>query len=91
MNAITRPDSRQIRRLLLPSSFSIVPDSRPRQGQYDVEQFQKLVGAVGIEPKAALKTCKFLALLDDKNAKNTRFAEVRYIPRTRNDRKLWKI
>jgi len=37
-----------------------------------------MAGAVGIELKATLKTRKLLILLNEKNAKNTGFAEVRY-------------
>jgi hypothetical protein len=44
-----------------------------------------LVGAVGIELKAALKTRKLLILLNEKNAKNIQFAQVRYTAGTRND------
>src|SRR5216684_3263163 len=40
-------------------------------------------GAVGIELKATLKTRKLLILLNEKNAKNTGFAQVRYTPGTR--------
>ena len=39
-----------------------------------------LVGAVGIELKAALKTRKLLILLNEKNAKNTGIAQLRYTP-----------
>ncbi len=39
---------------------------------------EMLVGAVGIELKATLKTRKLLILLNEKNAKNTGFAQVRY-------------
>jgi len=42
-----------------------------------------MVGAVGIELKATLKARKLLIPLNGKNAKNTRFAEVRYTPGTR--------
>jgi hypothetical protein len=42
-----------------------------------------LVGAVGIELKAVLKTRKLLILLNDKNAKNTECAQVRYTRGTR--------
>jgi hypothetical protein len=42
-----------------------------------------MVGAVGIELKATLKTRKLLILLNEKNAKNTRFAQPRYTPGTR--------
>jgi hypothetical protein len=41
-----------------------------------------LVGAVGIELKAALKTRKLLILLNEKNAKNTGIAQLRYTPGT---------
>ena len=44
---------------------------------------RKLVGAVGIGLKAKLKTRKLLILLNEKNAKNTGFAQVRYTPGTR--------
>jgi len=44
---------------------------------------EMLAGAVGIELKAMLKTRKLLILLDNKNAKNTGFAEVRYTRGTR--------
>ncbi len=46
-----------------------------------------LVGAVGIELKAALKTRKLLIPLNEKNAKNIRFGQVRYTAGTRNDRR----
>src|SRR5690348_4858970 len=39
---------------------------------------KKLVGAVGIELKAALKILRLFIPLDDKNAKNTAFAQPRY-------------
>ena len=42
-----------------------------------------LVGAVGIELKATLKTRKLLIPLNEKNAKNTEFAQVRYTAGTR--------
>ncbi len=42
-----------------------------------------MVGAVGIELKATLKTRKLLILLNEKNAKNTGFAQVRYTAGTR--------
>jgi hypothetical protein len=42
-----------------------------------------MVGAVGIELKATLKTRKLLILLNGKNAKNTGFAQLRYTPGTR--------
>jgi len=38
---------------------------------------------VGIELKATLKTHKLLILLNEKNAKNTGFAQLRYTPGTR--------
>jgi hypothetical protein len=41
-----------------------------------------MVGAVGIELKAALKTRKLLILLNEKNAKNTGIAQLRYTPGT---------
>jgi hypothetical protein len=44
---------------------------------------EMLVGAVGIELKAMLKTRKLLILVNDKNSKNTRFAEMRYTLGTR--------
>jgi hypothetical protein len=43
----------------------------------------RLVGVVGIELKAALKTRKLLILLNGKNAKNTGFAQPRYTRGTR--------
>jgi hypothetical protein len=43
----------------------------------------RLVGAVGIELKATLKTRKLLILLNVKNAKNSQYAEVRYTAGTR--------
>jgi len=43
-----------------------------------------LVGAVGIELKAMLKTRKLLILLNAKSAKNTELAQVRYTPGTRS-------
>ncbi len=43
-----------------------------------------MVGAVGIELRATLKTLKLLILLNEKNAKNIGFAQVRYTPGTRN-------
>ena len=46
-----------------------------------------IVGAVGIELKATLKTRKLLILLNEKNAKNTEFAQVRYTPGTRTLRR----
>jgi hypothetical protein len=42
-----------------------------------------LVGAVGIGLKAMLKTRKLLILLNEKNAKNSEFAQVRYTVGTR--------
>ena len=42
-----------------------------------------LVGAVGIELRATLKTLKLLILLKEKNAKNIGFAQVRYTAGTR--------
>jgi hypothetical protein len=42
-----------------------------------------MVGAMGIELKATLNRRNLLILLNEKNAKNTRFAEVRYTPGTR--------
>ena len=44
---------------------------------------EMLIGAVGIELKAMLKIRKLLIPLNEKNAKNTRFAEVRYTSGTR--------
>ena len=41
-----------------------------------------LVGAVGIELKAALKRLKLLILLNEKNAKYTGIAQLRYTPGT---------
>ena len=38
----------------------------------------EMVGAVGIELKAALKTRKLLILLNEKNAKYTGIAQLRY-------------
>jgi hypothetical protein len=46
---------------------------------------EMLVGAVGIELKATLKTRKLLIPLNEKNGKNTGFAQLRYTPGTRND------
>jgi hypothetical protein len=43
----------------------------------------EMVGAVGIELKATLKTRKLLILLNEKNGKNTGFAQVRYTAGTR--------
>lgn len=37
---------------------------------------------MGIELKATLKTRKLLILLNEKNGKNTRFAQLRYTPGT---------
>jgi hypothetical protein len=42
-----------------------------------------MVGAVGIELKAALKTCKLLIRLNAKNAKYTGIAQLRYTRGTR--------
>ena len=42
-----------------------------------------MVGAVGIELKATLKTRKLLILLNEKNAKNGEYARVRYTAGTR--------
>jgi len=42
-----------------------------------------LVGAVGIELKAMLKTRKLLILLNAKNARNTEVAQLRYTAGTR--------
>jgi len=42
-----------------------------------------MLGAVGIELKAALKTRKLLVPLNAKNAKNTGFTQVRYTAGTR--------
>jgi hypothetical protein len=50
-----------------------------------------LVGAVGIELKATLKARKLLILLNEKNAKNTQFAEVRYTPGTRKQQFLFYV
>ncbi len=47
-----------------------------------------MVGAVGIELKAALKIRKLLILLNAKNAKNTGFAQVRYTAGTRDIREF---
>ena len=47
----------------------------------------RLVGVVGIELKATLKTRKLLILLNGKNGKNTGFAQVRYTAGTPNDSK----
>ena len=41
-----------------------------------------MVGAVGIELKPMLKTRKLLIPLNEKNAKNTGFAQPRYATRT---------
>ncbi len=43
-----------------------------------------MVGAVGIELKATLKTRKLLIPLNEKNTKNTEFTQVRYTPGTRS-------
>ena len=49
-----------------------------------------LVGAVGIELKAMLKARKLLISLNARNAKNSGFAQVRYMPGTRRlQTKLW--
>jgi hypothetical protein len=45
--------------------------------------YRYLVGAVGIELKATLKTRKLLIPLNEKNAKNSEFAQVRYTAGTR--------
>ncbi len=45
---------------------------------------EMLVGAVGIELKAMLKTRKLLIPLNEKNDKNTEFTQVRYTPGTRS-------
>jgi len=42
-----------------------------------------MVGAVGIELKATLKARKLLILLNEKNVKNTGFAQLRYARGTR--------
>ena len=42
-----------------------------------------IVGAVGIELKATLKARKLLILLNEKNVKNTEFAQLRYTAGTR--------
>lgn len=55
---------------------------------------EMLIGAVGIELKAMLKIRKLLIPLNEKNAKNTRFAEVRYTSGTRGlrgDRKKRRL
>ena len=49
-----------------------------------------LVGAVGIGLKAMLKTRKLLILLNEKNAKNTGFAQVRYAAGTRMVVRAWQ-
>ncbi len=46
------------------------------------EQMGWLVGAVGIELKAALNRRKLLILLNEKTAKNTGIAQLRYTPGT---------
>ncbi len=43
-----------------------------------------VVGAVGVELKAMLKTRKLLIPLNEKSAKNTELAQVRYTPGTRS-------
>jgi hypothetical protein len=48
-----------------------------------ISLLRRLVGAVGIELKATLKTRKLLILLNEKNAKNVIFAQARYTPGTR--------
>jgi hypothetical protein len=52
-----------------------------------------MVGAVGIGLKAALKMRKLLIPLNEKNAKNTPFAQVRYTPGTRGIGEicLWRL
>ena len=52
-----------------------------------------LVGAVGIELKAMLKMRKLLILLNGKNARSTRFAQVRYTAGTRgiDEICLWRL
>src|SRR6266849_5123463 len=45
---------------------------------------RRSLAAVGIELKATLKTRKLLILLNEKNAKNTGFAQLRYTAGTRN-------
>src|SRR5208282_6765780 len=47
-------------------------------------------GAVGIGLKATLKTRKLLILSNEKNAKNTGFAQLRYTPGTRLRKKKEK-
>lgn len=44
-----------------------------------------MVGTVGIRLKATLKIGKLLIPLNEKDAKNAAFAEVRYTPGTRRD------
>jgi len=46
-------------------------------------QSVRLVGAVGIELKATLKARKLLIPVNEKNAKNIGFAQVRYTAGTR--------
>jgi hypothetical protein len=46
---------------------------------------RRLVGAVGIELKATLKTRKLLILLNAKNAKNAEVAQVKYTAGTRHN------
>jgi hypothetical protein len=53
-----------------------------------IREPSKLVGAVEIGLKVTLKTRKLLILLNEKNAKNTGFAQVRYAPGTRNGLKI---
>ena len=48
-----------------------------------------MVGAVGVELKATLKTRKLLISLKEKNAKNTEFAQVRYTPGTQKQQFLF--
>src|ERR1700730_13729285 len=50
-----------------------------------------LVGAVGIELKATLKTRKLLILLNGKTAKNTGFAQPRYTAGTRRCPSIEKL
>lgn len=50
---------------------------------------RKLVGTVGIELKATLKTRKLLILLNAKNARNSECAEVRYTAGTRGRTKSY--
>jgi len=48
-----------------------------------VDNKRRLVGAVGIELRAALKTCKLLIRINAKNAKYTGIAQLRYTRGTR--------